>query len=136
LAGTFASPKHPTVIRCDDAGTDEHVILHDHQRGDVRTGLNEYPVADGRSKLNHRSSAHHTMVTDQRILPDHDVVTGLHTVTEDNAAVDNRSGPDVASRTDRDRAALARACWVTEFNPDLDNGFRSNDEESGGNEFI
>jgi hypothetical protein len=76
------------------------------------------------------------MVTDLRILPDHDVVTGLHTVTEDNAAVDNRSGPDMASRTDRDRAALARARRVTEFNPDLDNGFRSNDYESGGNEFI
>ena len=76
------------------------------------------------------------MVTDLRILPDHDVVTGLNTVPEDNAAVDNRSGPNMASRTDRDGAALARARRVTEFNPDLDDGFRSNDYESGGNEFI
>ena len=64
------------------------------------------------------------------------MVTGLNTVPEDNAAVDNRSGPNMASRTDSDRVALARARRVTEFNPDLYDGFSSNDEESGGNEFI
>jgi len=87
---------HPVVVRGDDAGCDEDVLLEGRVGGDVGIGLDLRHGSHGGVVLDEGAAADDHVVADLNPLAD----TGL--VAEDDASADPRAGEDDrASRHDR-----------------------------------
>ena len=88
-------PAHQVVVRRDDAGRDEDVLLEDRVGGDVGIRLDLRPGAHGGVVLDERAHAHDHLVAELAALAD------ARVISDDDPASQLGSGEDDGAREDR-----------------------------------